>query len=98
MGGVVRKVLDPLNLFGGSDTKKTEAPPVAMPPPTPPPTPPPVIEDAQVKAEQNAQVKAEQNEDQMRRRQGRAATILSGGGSAAGTGTPSVGTKTLLGQ
>lgn len=51
--------------------------------------PPPVIEDTASQAE-NAS-------DELRRRKGRAATILSGGNQSGGTGTPSVGTKTLLG-
>lgn len=60
--------------------------------PTPPPVtapPPPVIEDTQTKAQDDA--------DQMRRRQGRASTILSQGNDAS-TGSPAVGTKTLLGS
>jgi len=74
----------PRQLFkGGGKAPKT---------PTPPPVvvqPPPVVEDTQSKAQDEA--------DQLRRRQGRASTILSNG-SDSGTGAPAVGTKTLLGN
>lgn len=71
-------------IFGGG---QQSAPP---PPPVITPAPPPVVEDTQVRAEQQA--------DQLRKRQGRAATILSGGSQDGGTGNPAVGTKALLGQ
>ena len=73
----------PRRLFKGGKASKT---------PTPPPVvvqPPPVVEDTQNKAQDEA--------DQLRRRQGRASTILSNG-SDSGTGAPAVGTKTLLGS
>lgn len=74
------------DIFGGGSQQ-------SAPPPVPPPPPPvpPVIEDAGVKSEQDA--------DAFRRRQGRASTVLSGNSNnGSGTGTPSVGTKTLLGS
>lgn len=71
-------------IFGGGNS----SPP--PPPPAVPPAPPPVVEDTQLRAEQQA--------DQLRKRQGRAATILAGGMQGTGTGAPAVGTKTLLGS
>lgn len=75
----------PRTLFkgGGKKPKSQPPPPVFTPPP-------PVIEDTQAKAEDTA--------DQLRRRQGRASTILSQQGTDQGTGAPAVGTKTLLGS
>jgi hypothetical protein len=50
----------------------------APPPPPPPAPPPPVREDAQVVAENNA--------DMLRKRRGRASTILTNGDDAPGLG------------
>lgn len=71
-------------IFGGGNSTPAPPPPVITP------APPPVVEDTQLKAEQEA--------DQLRKRQGRASTILAGGMQDNGTGTPAVGTKTLLGS
>jgi hypothetical protein len=60
----------------------------SAPPPPAVPAPPPVIEDTAA-ASQNAS-------DALRRRQGKAATILAA--QDAGTGSPAVGTKKLLGN
>jgi hypothetical protein len=69
-------------LFGSTDTP---------PPPTPiTPAPPPVIEDTQLQAEQQA--------DQLRRRQGRASTIIAGAKQDTTGASPAVGTKALLGS
>ena len=61
----------------------------SSPPPytPPPPPPPPVIEDTSAQAQDAA--------DALRRRQGAQSTILTG---LAGTGTPAVGSKSLLGS
>lgn len=67
------------SIFGGSDKSPAPVPLT--------PAPPPVVEDAGLRAQEAA--------DQMRRRRGRAATILSADESKAGAS--SVGTKTLLG-
>ena len=65
--------------------------------PTPTPVvtpPPPTVEDAEVKAQDTA--------DQLRRRKGRASTILTndmGSSTTGGAGTsPTIGTKALLGS
>ena len=78
-------IAERFTLYGGGGGGKGggKPPPVVIPPP-----PPPVLEDTQLKAQQQA--------DELRRRQGRASTILSGGDQ--GTGSPAVGTKTLLGS
>lgn len=68
----------------GSSSSSPPPPPIVTPPP-------PVVEDTQVRAEQQA--------DQLRRRKGRASTILSGSqGGDSGTGAPTTGTKLLLGS
>ena len=60
--------------------------PPPMPAPMAPP-PPPTLADADLKAQQDG--------DALRKRQGRAATILSG---QQGASAPNVGTKALLGS
>jgi hypothetical protein len=74
-------------LFGGGNS--TPAPPPPPPPVAPPP--PPTIEDTAAKADSEA--------DALRRRQGRASTILSGTANASGgaLAPANIGTKTLLG-
>lgn len=73
----------------GGILKKPKVTQIVQPPPTPPPAP--AIEDASQRAQQEG--------DALRRRKGRASTILaSRGRGGSSTGGPSVGTKTLLGQ
>lgn len=74
-----KKLADPLGLFTKPDVPKLPTP--AAPPP------PPTVEDAGVKAEQDA--------DALKKRRGRAATILTG---QDGASAPNVGTKSLLGS
>lgn len=71
-------------LFGAVKEASGAAPQVIQP------APPPVIEDTQVRAEQAA--------DEMRKRRGRAATILSDQSQGQTTGAGSVGTNALLGR
>lgn len=66
-------------IFGGG-------PSIPPPPPIPEPPPAPTIDDA---------TKARENEDALRRRKGRAATVLTG---SAGAGAPRTATKALLGE
>lgn len=57
---------------------------------TPPaPLPPPVIEDTQARAQQDAEA--------LRRRKGRASTVLSGKQDLGGANAPQIATKQLLG-
>jgi len=79
MGGLF-KSLDVLNLFGGKNQQ-----PAPMPIPVPPAAAPTIDEAA----------KAREAEDVLRRRKGRASTILTG---PQGAGAPTTATKTLLGD
>jgi hypothetical protein len=74
-----KKLADPLGLFSKPDVPQLPAP--AAPPP------PPTIEDASLKGQQDA--------DMLKKRRGRAATILTGQDGAA---APNVATKALLGS
>lgn len=66
-------------------------PKVPAPPPPPTPPPPPVVEDTAARAQADA--------DALRRRKGRAATLLTGRSNTGGdTGGVTTGTKQLLGQ
>lgn len=65
-------------------------PKVPAPPPPPPPVPTPTIDDAAVRGAQEA--------DALRRRQGRASTVLSGNQGAGAGGPVPTATKALLGS